>query len=121
MGPPQIKNIYRGQVVDLSAQPQFQTLFNEFSNKAREACADKTNSDRNGACAGYVAAEARLGRLESALKFADLMAYKGSDQTLPSKCKVEYVDYVCPTGRDITFGSFYSAIRWFLNENGYMQ
>lgn len=119
--PPQVKNVYRGQVVDVSAQPEFHSLFADFSSKARVACADQSNPDRNGACAGYVAAEARLGKLEAALKFADAMSYKGSDAILPSKCKVAYVDYVCPQGQEITFGSFYSAIRWFLNEHGYTQ
>lgn len=119
--PPQVKNIYRGQVVDVSAQPEFRALFEDFSRRTQVACADRSNPDRNGACAGYVASEARLGKLEAALKFADTMSYKGSDLILPSKCKVEYVNYACPPGQEITFGSFYSAIRWFLNEHGYTQ
>ena len=119
--PPQVKNIYRGQVVDVSAERGFHPLFEEFSGRARVACADRSNPDRNGACAGYVASEARLGKLEAALKFADTMSYKGSDAILPSECKVAYVDYVCPQGQEITFGSFYSAIRWFLKKYNYSQ
>lgn len=119
--PPQVKNIYRGQVVDVSSQPEFHALFEEFSSKARIACGDRSNPDRNGACAGYVASEARLGKLEAALKFADAMSYKGGDEILPSGCKVDYIDYVCPPGQEIAFSSFYSAIRWFLNEHGYTQ
>ena len=119
--PPQVKNVYRGQVVDLSAQPQFRNLFDDFSRKARVACSDKSNTDRNGACAGYVASEARAGRLEAALKFAHEMSYRGNDQTLPSKCKVDYVNSRCPAGQEISFGSFDSAIRWFPNEKGYIQ
>jgi len=119
--PPQIVNLLHGQVVDVSARPGFDPLFEAFSRKARVACAEEDiGPERNGACAGYVAAEARLGRLEAALEFADAMADNGPDATLPGGCRTGGSAYACPDDQKIRFEDFSSAIRWFVRDRGYV-
>jgi len=118
--PPQIINIRHGQVVDVSAEPGFGHLFEAYSRRAREACARTFDEFRNGACAAYAASEARLGKPEAALTFADAAANQAAQDFLPRGCKVKY-ERVCPDGQHISFDNFSSAIRWFLREHGYMR
>jgi len=117
--PPQVINIRHGQVVNVSAEPGFRHLFEEYSRRAREACANTFNEFRNGACAAYAASEARLGKLEAALGFVDTAANQETTEFLPRGCKVKY-ERVCPQGQVISFDNFSGAIRWFLREYGYV-
>jgi len=117
--PPQVINIQHGQVVDVSAEPGFGHLFEAYSHRAREACARTVDKFRNGACAAYVASEARLGKLETALGFVDTAANQEAKEFLPRGCKVKY-ERVCPQGQVISFDNFSGAIRWFLREYGYV-
>lgn len=119
LAPPKILNIYKGSVVDVSDQPAFRNVFEEFSKESKAACSDLTDVYRNGACAAFVASEARLGRITSALSMAEQYAYSGSEAWYPEDCEVELVDYQCPPSRAIKFYSFGDAIRWFLRKHGY--
>lgn len=91
--PPTAYNIYRGQIVNVTTQPGYRRLFADYAREAKTACSDRRNSDRNGACAAYVAASARLGRYPEALKEVEQLAYRGNELVLPTECKVELTNY----------------------------
>ena len=119
--PPMILNVYKGSVVNVSNQPAFHPLFREFSRRAKDACATTNDSFRNGACAAYVAAEARLGNAQRAMTFASEHAYSGQGVQYPSECTADLINYRCPPGHLISFTSFYTAINWFLRRHGYLE
>ena len=119
--PPKIVNIYKGNVVDVSDEPGFRPIFEDYSAKAKAACSDAADDYRNGACAAFVASEIRLGRQTEALALADKHAFSGPTAEFPSECKVEFVDWKCPKGQEIAFSAFYPAIRWFLRKHGYLE
>jgi hypothetical protein len=65
--PPQIWNVERGRAVDVSAAPRYRPLFVEAIAETRPICLDRRGGDdRNGACAAFVAASARIGDFEGA-------------------------------------------------------
>ena len=115
--PPVIFNIYKGNLVDVSSQPSFASVFKRYAAEAKRGCEKQDDTDRNGACAAYVAAETRLGNYEQALVNAEKLADRNA--TLPSDCTVPYENYLCPAGKEVTFDSFVSALTWFLHKNGY--
>lgn len=117
--PPVIYNIYRGNLIDVTTQPGYRPLWEEFAREARSACSDRTNEDRNGACAAYVAAAARLGRYAEAIREVEPIASR-STTFLPTACRVPEVNFECPQGQQITFGWFVPALTWFLRTNGYI-
>ncbi|MBX3565995.1 MAG: hypothetical protein KF730_15625 [Sphingomonas sp.] len=119
--PPQIFNVTGGKIVDVSGRDGFTGLFEETAEETRKICADKENDDRNGACATYVAASARLGRFDAAIKEAVAMAAPPQEFFLPRSCKVAPVDGECPDGQEIVFPDFESALRWFLRDTGYIR
>lgn len=118
--PPQIYNIYKGTLVDVSSESGFRPLWEEFSARTKARCAVLSDSDRNGACIAYLAAEAKLGRFKQAFPVAVAMAYKAADAEYPSACRAELVNSVCPSGQKVTFATFETAARWFLKEHHYL-
>lgn len=65
--PPQIWNVERGRAVGVSAAPRYRALFVEAIAETRPICLDpRDGEDRNGACAAFVAASARIGDFEGA-------------------------------------------------------
>ena len=119
--PPRVFNIYKGALVDVSSEPGFRVLWERFAAKTKVACANRADTDRNGACIAYLAAEARLGRFEQAFPLVGNLAYAGPQAQYPSGCKVALVDYVCPKGQEIEFHSFGPAARWLLKSAGYIE
>jgi hypothetical protein len=118
--PPIILNIYKGQLVNVSSDPAFRPIWEDFARKTRADCAERSNDDRNGACAAYVAAGARLGRFQQAMAEAEKMAFAGDKIVLPEPCEVELVNYSCPAGKKIKFYTFPTALRWLLRSKGYI-
>jgi hypothetical protein len=92
----------------------------KYAADARALCADRSNPDRNGACAAYVAAAARLGKFAPAMKEAEMLAATGKDIELPISCRVAEVNGLCPAGMERKFFSFSDALRWFLRDTGYI-
>lgn len=119
--PPLMFNIYKGQIVDVSAEPAFRPIWEKFAAETRSRCADRSNSDRNGACAAYVVAGVRLGRFEIVMAEADRLAYQKPGVPVLEGCAVELVDYTCPPTKAVKFYSFKSAIAWFLKQTGYIE
>ncbi len=118
--PPQIYNIYKGTLVDVSAELGFRPLWEKFSAQTKAQCAVSSDNDRNGACIAFLAAEARLGRFENSFPLAIAMAYNGADAEFPSSCSVALADSLCPSGQEVKFATFETAARWFLKENHYL-
>ncbi len=116
--PPAIFNVYKGQLIDVSVEPGFRPVYERFASQTLKACSDKSDEDRNGACAAYVAAGARLGRYEAAMKQASALANPSAQ--LPQFCQVTVTAEGCPSGKELTFYTFQSALSHFLRENGYI-
>jgi hypothetical protein len=119
LSPPLIFNVQRGRIVDVSTLPPFRPMWEHFASEARAICADQSNEDRNGGCAAYVAAAARLGRYSQAMREVETLAHPGG--MLPEACNVALADHVCPAGRELRFSTFPSALTWFLRTNGYIE
>lgn len=120
LSPPLIFNIYKGNLVDVTSEPGFVPIWMKYAADARALCADRANPDRNGACAAYVAAAARLGKFAPAMKEAEMLAATGKDIELPISCRVAEVNGLCPAGMERKFFSFSDALRWFLRDTGYI-
>lgn len=118
--PPVFYNIHKGQLIDVSDQPGFRRHWESFATQTRKACADQKNDDRNGGCAAFVAASARLGRYEQGLKEAERLANSKPPMGFPEGCSVTAGEDGCPADKKITFYTFSSAIRWFLKSQGYI-
>lgn len=118
--PPQILNIEHGEVVDVSTRLGFRPLFEDFHGVARRACLDPGESAPNGACAGYVAAAARLGVFDHAWSEM-LQAYdRSSDWGLENQCRLSAQSEVCPPTQSERHTSFPEALRAFLIDAGYI-
>ena len=118
---PQVLNVTGGRVVDVSARPAFRSLFVEAMTSAAPTCrGGEDGLTRNGACAAYVAAAARAGRLGEAWK--DMLA--GYDATvdwqLPIGCTVRETVAGCPAGREMQYQSYPDALLAFLKRHGYI-
>ncbi|HWT11240.1 MAG TPA: hypothetical protein VN231_00645, partial [Allosphingosinicella sp.] len=119
--PPRIVNVVGGEAVDVSGRPGFRPLFEEAMREAGAVCTEAGNSAPNGACAGYVAAAARLGRFDEAWARM-LSAYdRTSDWGLEGGCRVQVTDGSCPPGQEQSFASYPEALRHFLIETGYIE
>ena len=117
--PPRILNVVGGKVVDVSTRPVFAKLFAVEVRHAGEACrTDKDGAVRNGACASYVAAAARIGRLLPA--WNDMMASYDATQEweYPTSCAVGTTP--CPEDQTIRYKGYPEALLAFLKEGGYV-
>lgn len=118
--PPVIFNIFKGQLIDVSDQIGFKPLWAKFARETKVRCADQSDGDRNGACAAYVAAGARLGTYEEALKFAVKFANSKPSTDFPSSCKVSTEADKCSEQNIIKHYTFSSSIGSFLKTSGYV-
>lgn len=117
--PPKILNVFRGNFIDVSGEPDFRDVFEKYASEMKVLC-DGKSEDRNGACIAYLGAMARLGRLEEGFAHTDLMADNGARENFPVAClsPIENV-YECPGYQRRSFAGFGEAARYFLKENGY--
>lgn len=117
--PPQILNIVDGEVVDVSDRPPFRRFFLEAMADGREGCRD--GFERNGACAGYVAAAARAGRFDAAWRFMLSHYERSSTWGTEDACRVG-VDNpdACPADQRVSFSGYPDALRYYLTEWGYL-
>jgi uncharacterized protein YecT (DUF1311 family) len=112
--PPIIHKIRDGQVRDVSGEPQYRPVFAAYAQQTREAC----EKSGNGACAAYVAAAARAGKLDEA--WAVMLGSYDQAQVweLPKACRLRTAG-ACPTEAEIKFATYPEALQWFLGEHGY--
>lgn len=117
MAPPIMLSVEEGKTVDVSADPAFAETFEEELRAAKAVCTDPDGFDRNGACAAYVAAAARLGRFDEAWAVM-LRHYDRQSTTGLTRCTSDYVDDTCP--HEEHFKDFPTALRAFLIRTGYI-
>jgi hypothetical protein len=117
--PPKVLNVVNGQVVDVSRRRAFAKLFAELATEAGEVCRHGESAEqRNGACPAYVAAAARIGKLQQAWS-AMLMSYDAKvNWDFPTACRVE--KDTCPPGLEIRFKSYPESLLFFLKDKGYI-
>ncbi|TFI56631.1 hypothetical protein E2493_19155 [Sphingomonas parva] len=116
IAPPEVLNVVGTRVVDVSARPAFAGLFRETLARAGPPCLDRQGEwfARRGACPAYLAAAARLGRIDEA--WARLRAAwtepKGSDWG----CRIDARP--CPAGERVR--DYPEAVAEFLIWRGYL-
>ena len=103
-----------GRMRDVSSQRRFRSVYQRDLVQSRDACAERGN----GACAGYVATAARLGRLDEAWAFMLRSYYQTADWDYPVACRVRTAGQ-CPAAAELRFATFPEALQWFLGEQGY--
>lgn len=116
VAPPRFFNVRNGQVVEVTTAPGLKSQFEALLPEYRQAC----ETASNGACAGYVAAAARAGRLNEAWRVMMKSHNRTSDWGLPPGCASALVEDKCPPGDEITFTSFPDALADFLKTTGYI-
>lgn len=117
--PPKIFNVVHGEVKDVSRNAAFKPLFVKEMNKAAERCKPGLGMAANGACPAFVAAAARVGKLDQAWPQM-LAAYDASsDWDLPTGCAVS-AEKGCPSGAEIVYKSYPEALLAFLKREGYV-
>ena len=114
---PRIYNMRRGEPVDVSREPGFARIYRRFAAETLEECRE-VEAGRNGACAAYAYARALQGDPESGIRTAVSLA-EASDW-YPFDCTVDYVDDICPEGKERQFADFEDALRWIMRKNGYL-
>jgi hypothetical protein len=119
--PPVILNIRNGQSIEISRLPAFLPLFEKQMREARASCISD-DSERNPACAAYVADAARLGRFKSA--WAEMLRhYRRDELSLWQSCEVpisQWIDHRCPAGRSSAYRDFPQSLHAFLQHTGYI-
>lgn len=118
--PPKIVNIRNGRSVDISSNRAFRRLFEKTVSETQGLCdPNQETFARNGACPAFVAAAARLGKIDWAWSRM-VAAYDASaDWQLPTGCRIRTKD-VCPENLQVKFQSYPDALLNFLKENGYI-
>ncbi len=115
--PPVVLSVRDGHSVDLSAGPSVRAVFVKAMARARADCLQGgTDVERNGACAGYVADAARVGRFAQAWREM-LGAYDHDSAWGLTECH-EWRDAKCL--RQTRYRDYPSALAAFLRRNGYL-
>ncbi|WP_242149291.1 hypothetical protein [Sphingomonas sp. BAUL-RG-20F-R05-02] len=115
--PPRLFAVKDGEVVDESRDLALRPVFAKEMARLAPICLSKV-SDRNGACAAYVADAARAGRFNEA--WTAMLKHYQRDQQWGQPCSVPVAAQVngrCPRGGRETFPD---ALRAFLIRTGYL-
>ncbi len=114
---PRIYNLRRGELADVSREPRYASKYRKFSNKALAECR-KQDTESAAPCAAYAYAMALQGKAEEGIQTAARFARQ--PPWYPIDCTVDWVDDVCPEGKQRQFAGFEGALRWIMRENGYL-
>ena len=118
IAPPIVLSLVDGKTVDRSDDPAFAMVFADAMQVARGFCISAPY-EHNGACAGYVADAARLGRLDAAWRL--MLRHYDRRSTWPLNfCAVALVDGECPNGHEQSYHDYPAALRAFLVRTGYI-
>jgi hypothetical protein len=102
--PPLVMNVANGKGVNVSTAKRYAALYRADMEKTKPECA----KHQNGACAAYVADAARIGQFDEAWSFMLANYDQKSEWTYPTRTEVKPKDYP-------------QALRWFLEDNGYIK
>lgn len=114
---PRIYHVRRGALVDVSRNPGFARIYRELAEQTLGACRSDAD-ERNGACAAHAYVRAIQGDPEDGIRTA--AAFASDSDWYPLDCTVDYVDDLCPEGKERQFAGFEDALRWIMRENGYL-
>ena len=119
--PPTLRNVVGGEVVDVSTDPSFRSVYEEALARARRACVSpEDGASPNGACPAYVAAAARVGQFDRAWDEM-LRSYDPAfEWPLPTGCKVNAGEQGCPEDQQVEYDNYPDALRAFLIDLGYI-
>ncbi|MBT2242345.1 hypothetical protein JQK15_02235 [Sphingobium sp. BHU LFT2] len=118
--PPKILNIRDGRTTDVSSRQAFRPLFEKTVRETEGLCEPSQDSfTRNGACPAFVAAAARLGKIDWAWSKMVASYDASADWQLPTGCRIQAIDG-CPENSQIQFQSYPDALLNFLKENKYI-
>lgn len=113
--PPLLFRLDRGRAHDVSSQTAYQPVFLAYMAKTHDSC----RQGENAACAAYVAAAARAGRLNEAWAVM-LESYDPRDDwPLPLACRTSS-DEPCAESDMVTSPTYPEALQAFLGAAGYM-
>ncbi|HEY6816300.1 MAG TPA: hypothetical protein VI168_12230 [Croceibacterium sp.] len=114
---PRIYNLRHGLPVDVSRDPGFARIYRKFARDTLKECRSD-EGERNGACAAYAYVRAIQGDSEDGIRTAVGLAT--DSDWYPYDCTVDYVDDMCPQGKERQFAGFEDALRWIMRKNGYL-
>jgi hypothetical protein len=117
--PPRLFELDGGRVIDASQARRYAPLFEKELEQDKAACVK--HEDQNGACAGMVAAAARLGQRPSAWQTMLDNYDKTTGWEFGPKCKVPAERGQCPHDKQVAYPSYPAALESFLVDNGYMK
>lgn len=116
---PQFLNVVNGAVRDVSRDFHFRYAFADVMKTAGADCQPGGGFTANGACPAFVAAAARVGKLDEAWTQMVGAYDPTADWTLPTGCMTPAA-HGCPDGQEIVYKSYPDAVRAFLVRNGYI-
>lgn len=118
--PPLVYTLKKGKLVDVSDSGRFDAIFRQERDDDRLWCL-KTTDGRNGGCAGFIAASARLGRFRQDWPLVLQRYERGETWRYPAPCtvKIDPATQACPDGKEATL-TYPESLAWFLRENGYI-
>ena len=113
--PPKILNVIGGKVSDVSKARRYAKIYRDAMTEDEPRCF----SGSNGACAGYVANAARLGKFEAAWKFMLMHYNHHSNWVYPTRCTGPITNGSCK-GQELKPRDYPQALMWFLEDNDYI-
>jgi uncharacterized protein YecT (DUF1311 family) len=113
--PPWVQVIQNGAVEEANDRPAFRRAFEESLPDAQKACL----SHNNGGCAAFVAIAARVGRAQWAWDLMIENYDREHEWDYPKGCSTLLVGGQCPTGYEVSYPDFPTALAAFLTETGY--
>jgi hypothetical protein len=118
--PPKILNVRNGRAINVSSSRAFRRFFEKTIRETEGLCDPSQDSfTRNGACPAFVAAAARLGKIDQAWSRMVASYDASADWQLPTGCRIKTRDS-CPENLQIQFQSYPDALLSFLKDNGYV-
>lgn len=118
--PPKILNVRNGRAINVSSSRAFRRLFEKTFRETEGLCDPSQDSfTRNGACPAFVAAAAKLGKIDWAWSKMVASYDASADWQLPTGCRIQTND-LCPENLQIQFQSYPDALLHFLKENKYI-
>jgi hypothetical protein len=120
--PPVVLSFRNGVAVDVSREHAYAGIFRREMAKLRVRCFDRSNADRNGSCAAYVAVAARAGRYPIAWRQM-LRHYNPHGIDFRRGCDVpraQWPEGDCPAGHQTPSPPFPESLAAFLRAAGYI-